>query len=266
MQPRYTAPGLLEDGLERVESRADGLVQRGRLVSYDQLSGVATVKIYLRRGATATLNNIQTLFDDEDVLGWRNYDVLILAPSGRVADGGYIIGLANGIGLLYNGLNLRATGAETARDFLAAPSVDGWQATLYPRDRDTAGALTVTSIECRLDSVSSTTPVIRLQVPGASEYADYRAEQLPESAFTVYPDLDAQVLPLAVFRPALEPFRMATAGNFTATALADGSGLVEGHWRGATSTDEPDEDYRLTVSSPRPLIRLRGRLAVQIPR
>ena len=127
-----------------------------------------------------------------------------------------------------------------------------------------SGALTVTSIEARLDSVSATTPVIRLQVPGASEYADYRAERLPGSAFTVYPDIAAQVLPLAVFRPAIEPFRMRRAGDFTATALADGSGLVEGHWRGATSTDDPDEDYRLTATSPRPLIRLRGRLAVRV--
>ena len=198
-----------------------------------------------------------------DVLSYVGYDVLLLAPSGRVHDLAYIVGLANGIGLLYDSLNLRATGSETARDFLTAPSVDGWTTSISPTGP--SGALTVTSIEARLDSVSATTPVIRLQAPGG-EYADYRAEQLPEGAFTVYADLDAQLLPLAVFRPAIEAFRVDTAGVFTATALADGSGLVEGHWRGATSTDEPDEDYRLTVSSPRPLIRLRGRLAVQIPR
>ena len=264
MTPRYDVPAALEGGLDRVESRADGIIQRARLRAYSELTGLATCTVYLRRGAVATLDNVQVLGDDTDALGWRNYDVLILAPTGRIHDGGYIIGLANGVGLLYNGLNLRATGAETARDFLAAPSVDGWQATLYPRERDTAGALTVSSIECRLDSVSSTTPVIRLQAAGASGYADYRAERLPEPAFVVYPDIGAQVLPLAVFRPAIEPFRMTRAGDFTATALADGSGLVEGHWRGAVSADDPDEDYRLTVSGPRPLIRIRGRMAVKL--
>ena len=98
VQPVFRTPELLEDGLERVEARTDGLVQRGRLRAYDELTGLATCTIYLRRGATATLDGIQTLGDDEDILSYVNYDVLILAPSGRVHDGGYVLGLANGIG------------------------------------------------------------------------------------------------------------------------------------------------------------------------
>ena len=148
------------------------------------------------------------------MLAWIGYDVLIAAPAGRVFDGSYILGLANGVGLFYNSLNLRATGSETARDFALAPSVDGWECTISPREE--SGALTVTNIEARLDSVSATTPVIRLEGGGAS--ADYRAERLPGAAFTVHPDVLA--LPIAVFRPVIEPFRMETAGDFTATALA----------------------------------------------
>ena len=83
--------------------------------------------------------------------------------------------------------------------------------------------------------------------------ADYRAERLPPAA-----------LPVVVFRPADDPFRMDRAGVFTATALADGSGVTEGHCTGATSTDAPVQDFRLAVSSPRPLMRLRGRLAVRV--
>ena len=70
-------------------------------------------------------------------------------------------------------------------------------------------------------------------------------------------------LPVVVFRPAVEPFRMDRAADFTLTALADGSGVTEGHWRGAISTHAPSEEYRLEVSSQRPLMRVRGRLAVR---
>ena len=222
---------------------------------------MATLTVYLNRGQTANVA-AQTLGDDENILSWVGHDTLVLAPSGRIFDSEFVLGLANGPGLLSDGLNLRATGSATAREFSVAPSVDCWQATISPREP--SGTLTVTSIEARLDSVSATTPVIRLEGGGAT--ADYRAEQLPEGAFTVYPDIGAQLLPIAVFRPAIEPFRMDRAGTFTATAKADGSGLTEGHWRGTTSTDEPEEDYRLAVSGPRPLIRIRGRLAVRIPR
>ena len=259
VQPRFSAPELLDEAIDRQDVRANGLVQRARLRDYDELSGLATLTVYLNRGQTANVA-AQTLFDDEDVLGWIGHDVLVLAPSGRIVDSAFVLGLANGPGLLFNGLNLRATGSETARDFLTAPSVDGWTTSISPTGP--SGALTVTSIEARLDSVSATTPVIRLEGGGVT--ADYRAEQLPPEAFTVYPNIGAQLLPVGVFRPAIEPFRMETAGDFTATALADGSGAVEGHWRGSFSTDEPFEDYRLAVSSPAPLIRLRGRLAVRV--
>ena len=262
VSPRLQAVGEVSEAVDREAARASGLLQRARLDAYNEITGLATVRVYLARGATATLDDVQTLGDDTDILGYVGYDCLILSPSGRIADSGYILGLANGIGLLYDGLNLRATGSETARDFSAAPSADGWEVEISPSEP--GGRLTVSSIEARLDSVSATTPVIRLQAAGASEFTDYRAERLPESAFVVNPDIGAQVLPLAVFRPAIEPFRMDTVGIFTATALADGSGAIEGHWRGATSTDEPFEDYRLVTSSPRPLMRIRGRLAVRV--
>ena len=38
VQPIFTAPGLLEEGLERAESLADGLIQRGRLRAYNPLT------------------------------------------------------------------------------------------------------------------------------------------------------------------------------------------------------------------------------------
>ena len=142
----------------------------------------------IRRGAVATLDNVQVLGDDEGALGFVGYDVLLISPSGRASESAYILGLANGVGLLYNSLNLRATGAATARDFSAAPSVDGWQATLYPRDRDTAGALTVTSIECRLDSVSATVPVIRLEGGGARTAPGRCFHGVPERRRSGAPD------------------------------------------------------------------------------
>ena len=258
VSPRLQSADEISGAVDRTDAKLDGQFQRARLRAYDQLTGLATILVYLRRGQTAELSDVQTLGDDTDVLAWVGYDVLIAAPSGRIFDGGYVLGLANGVGLLYDSLNLRATGSETARDFALAPSVDGWTTSISPSEP--AGALTVTSIEARLDSVSSTTPVIRLAAGGVT--ADYRAEQLPPSAFTVHPDVLA--LPIAVFRPAIEPFRMETAGDSTLTALADGSGVTEGHWRGATSTAAPVQDYRLAVSSPRPLMRIRGRLAVRV--
>ena len=159
VQARYLAPELLDEGLDRTDARLSGLIQRGRLRAYDELSGLATLTVYLNRGQTATLDNVQVLGDDVDALGWIGYDCLVLCPTGRVHDLAYIVGLANGVGMLYDGLNLRATASETARDFLAAPSVDGWETLISPSED--SGTLTITSIEARLDSVSATTPVIR---------------------------------------------------------------------------------------------------------
>ena len=181
VSPRLQSADEISGAIDRTDARLDGQFQRGRLRAYDELTGLATVLLYLRRGQAAELSDVQTLNDDEETLSQIGYDVLLAAPTGRVFDGAYVLGLANGVGLLYNSLNLRATGSETARDFALAPSVDGWEATIRPREE--SGALMVSSIEARLDSVSATTPVIRLEGGGAS--ADYRAEQLPPEAFTL---------------------------------------------------------------------------------
>ena len=47
VSPVYTAPGALEQGLDSVETRADGLIQRARLRAYSELTGLATCTIYL---------------------------------------------------------------------------------------------------------------------------------------------------------------------------------------------------------------------------
>lgn len=49
-------------------------------------------------------------------------------------------------------------------------------------------------------------------------------------------------------------------------AVGEVSEAVDREAARASGSNAPDEDYRLVVSSPRPLLRLRGRLAVQIPR
>ena len=256
VSPRFNALREVAEAEFEDYRQLQGLFRRGRLVDYDELTGLAEVDVYVRR---ETARATMLPMDTDQIPGWVGFDVLLLVPTGQIFSGGYVFGLAAGPGVLFDGLGLPPGGEATAEDNLLAPSVDGWTASISPREP--SGALLVTGIEAALDSVSATTPVIRLLGGGVT--ADYRAV-VPIGAHETVTAWQTAALPVALFQPERDPFRLDKAADFTATALADGSGLTSGSWRGFTSTANPAEDYRLAVDSPAPLMRLRGRLARQL--
>lgn len=242
VSPRLNAIDELNRGLETQAARVSGLIQRGRLERFDELTGLGTVRVYLRPGQTATLRDILPLGDAETVADYVGFDVLLLAPSGRMFDGAYITGLASGPGILYDGFGRPLGGSVSA----------ALKPTVLISPTEPFGALVVTSIEARLKAPSdSTVPIIRL------EGTEYRARSLPEEARD--PDLsNPNSWPVGVFRPVDEPFRMDNTVSFTATLSGDA-----GDWHAANASG-PLEGFRLAVSIARPVLRLRGRLAVRL--
>ena len=255
VEPRFNALRRIAENEQDDFRQLQGLFRRARLVSFDDLTGLANVQLYVGRGETADVDGVLVLGDPDDAVGYSGFDCLLLVP-GNIFNGAYIVGLAAGPGVLYDGLGLAPDGEATATDRLGLPSTDGWTASAAPSEP--SGALLVTTIEAAVDSLSATTPVIRLAGGGVT--ADYRATPTLAAREPVA-NWQTDTLPVAVFRPERDPFRLDKADDFTMTAKADGSGFTSGSWRGFTSTANPAEDYRLVVDRPAPLMRLRGRLA-----
>ena len=99
--PRFELLRKIDRSLLRQRSRADGLVQRGRVISVDDSfrPAVVSVAVALRGGQTATVSNVRVLsteygFDPD--MDFPNpvagQDILLLCPTGRVSDGAYVLG------------------------------------------------------------------------------------------------------------------------------------------------------------------------------
>ena len=284
MSPRYTAPDLLEDALERVEVRTDGQTQRGRLIGYEEKSGLAHVRLWLRRNQTADLREAQVLTDVDTATSWIGFDVIVNVPSGRPNQGpAFVIGVAQGQGIIYDSLSLPPDDIAVASDSIL-PSVDGWSATVEqhvaidipdPLRAKPLGALQVTAIHCAIDSVDNTVPVIRLRGNATGIEADYRAAPSMAARAEVV-DWRSDPIPVVVFLPAAQPFKLQRVRGgrrsdlaFTATMLADSGGLRSGSVRGFLSSAAEDESrfdvpFKI-VNPPRPLLCVKGRVSAFIP-
>ena len=261
VSPVYTAPEVLDEGLSLQEARTDGLIKRGRLVRFDELTGLAEVKIYERRGQIVTVSDVLALGSPDDIMGWRNFDVLVLSPSGRITDGAYILGPAFGPGLLYDGLRVLPTLAIAAADSVGA-NTPGWSGIWSPREP--AGALRISRIEVGVDTIVGAVP--RIEITGGGVTAFYVADEneIPPDALVDHANWEARIPTTMICRPESEPFILDEVRSFTVTARAHRfSGLVAS-WRGFTSTRPVPAtrvDPLLAVASPRPAIRLYGRIA-----
>ena len=103
---------------------------------------------------------------------WRNFDVLVLSPSGRISDGGYILGPAFGPGLLYDGLRVLPTLAIAAADSFGG-NTPGWTATWNPREP--AGALRISRVAVGVDTIVGAVP--RIEISGGGVTAFYVADE-----------------------------------------------------------------------------------------
>ena len=263
VSPRYDVPAALEGGLDRVEARADGLLQRGRLTAFSELTGLGTVKVYLRRGAVATLD-VPALGDTDDILSYIGFDILILSPSGRISDGGYILGAAFGPGLLFDGLRVLPTLAIAAADSVGA-NTPGWSGTWSPREP--AGALRISRVEVGVDTIVGAVPRIEVTGGGVTRFYVADEDEIPADALVDHADWQARVPPTMICRPEDEPFVLDKVAEFTIIARAHRFAGTVASWRGFESS-RPLPATRveplLAVASPRPAIRLYGRVAVRV--
>ena len=282
--PQYTGTIEVSEGLDRTQARIDGQYQRGRLLEFNERTGLARVRLWLRRQQTADITDVQVLVDPDTAKSWENFDVQLFAPTGRASDQAFILGPAQGQGILFDSLALAPDAVAVATDSIG-PSTDGWLATVEshvpidipdPLRARPLGALSVSAILVALDSVQTTTPVVRLTGVTTGVTSDYRAAPVLAARSEVTDWQAGGKLPVVPFAPEGPPFRLERVRGgrrddlrFTVTGLADTGGLGSGSWRGfTTSEDGGDERFEVPFkvqAPPRPLICIKGRVSAFVP-
>lgn len=259
--PRLESASVLDEGLDRTQAQVGGLIQRARLVEFDELEGTGTCTLYLRAGQTATVTGVLPIGDPDVVADAVGFDIVLLAPTGRPSDSAYVLGAAYGPGLLFDGLRMLPTLAIAAADSFGG-NTPGWSATWRPREP--GGAIRITRIEVGVDTISGAVP--RIEITGGGVTAFYTADEssIPADALIDRADWQERIPPVMTCRPESEPFVLDEVQAFTVTARAHRFAGTVASWRGFTSS-RPVPATRveplLEVASPRPSIRLYGRVA-----
>lgn len=284
VHPRLEASDLLSEGLDRNDAILDGQHHRGRLLEFNEKTGLARVRLWLRRQQHADIGNVQVLVDPDTAATWQGFDCQIFAPTGRASERAFILGPAQGQGILYDSLTLAPDAVAVATDSIG-PSTDGFTATVEshvaidipdPLRARPIGALSVSAVYVAVDSVQTTTPVVRLTGVASGATQDYRAAPVLAARSEVTDWQTGGKLQVVPFAPEGPPFRLERVRGgrrddlkFTVTGLADTGGFGSGSWRGFTTTqDGGDERFEVpfkVVSPPRPLICIKGRVSAFIP-
>ena len=272
----------IDYGLDQIDTQINGLVQRGRLVAFDDLTALGTVTVYLRRGQMATLPGVQALGDPEVVEGWIGFDVLLLCPTGRVADGAYILGPAFVPGLLYDGLSLPRDNTTTARDEGGMPPVriDGWTVDFAA---PAGGALAITSIEVVGNEGADVVPIVEVtdRQGDIVDYAPRTAEPAPRGdiplgfytsgdfpVVRLYPVGDRfTVLPsqeITLTQRAVASQQSGPASHFHNSFGGAAIGTQVGTWNSYTSTTPLADPRIVPESGVWPVCRIRGRVSVAL--
>ena len=124
VSPRSAILDQLEREQDRLSQRAQGLFRRGRLVAFDEGTGASTVEFRGRFGSAEKSGLGSLANSPAHLLG---LGVLVLVPSGRLSEGGYIVGPVSAITHLSDLTSISYAGDLTARDRLIGGDANAWR-------------------------------------------------------------------------------------------------------------------------------------------
>ena len=231
----------------------------GQLVSVNEDTGAATVRLRGHGNETALLANVGVLAANAE--SFIGFDVLCFAPTGNVNEALYILGAVQRGAVLFDTLALDVTSTSYARDRLVGSDTPAWTLDLAPTMPGLTGAMRISALVMAVDGVEDARPEVT--ITGGGESTLFVSGDIPDVAEVL--TLPGESVPVLTLTPVDgQVFHLDTAASvtLTATAARQGVSLDDAVWRSHLSTDQPPTMQRLTASaSPLPLLRIHGQIA-----